>query len=850
MSSRDRANFARKPAEASNGAVGALSELISHLRRGQLARALELIESERRSIDLDETASYVAGLVCAAHGNPAKACEHFEATLVINPLNARALEARAIALQNMGRHHEAVAASEALARIEERNPAAWRLLGASQYQAGAYDSALSAYSAALLLDEGNVSALAGKALTLHALQRHREACAIFEKALEAAPFDKTLWHNQGASFAALDEPEPALACFLTALELDSRYVAALEGASFILSRLKRFADAVALCDRALALAPDHKATKLIKANALHDLKRFREALLLYEEALEKNPDDLVLAVNRGMTLLQSGAFEEALTAAAQALRLAPEYTPALRCLATAQLRLARDAEALASFDRALQATPRDADLWCGRAIALKELSRFGEALESFDAALAVDPNHIETKANLGALRLLLGQYEEGLPLFEYRWIRGEKTKIELARPWPEWKGESLWGKRLLVTDEAGLGDVIQYCRYLPLLARNGAIVDFACRASMHALLNSLGESVSIIERPEADASYDFCVSLCTLPYSFGTQLETIPAPKSYLHADPERIELWRRRIGDHGFKVGVAWRGSSHANSDNSRAAPLASLAPLASVAGVRLISLQKNAGVEEVETLHDRGAQWLETLDKDMDADGRAFVDTAAIIANLDLVISIDTSIAHLSGALGKNVWIALKRAPEWRWLLERPDSPWYPTARLFRQQRKGDWSELFSIMAKALEDIVARSTQQTKSPILLPGSAGELIDRLTILQIKLERISNRTKHANVARELSLLEEARSTHALHDPRLNELEHSLKEVNQRLWDIEDSIRLLEKAGDFGPDFIRLARNVYKENDHRARLKRRINLLFGSRLIEEKSYGEDQPPGAF
>ena len=829
-----------------------VSSLAADFRRGELSSALDRIDAHRALVDANETASYLAGLARAASGDAERARRHFSCALAINPRNARALEARAIALQNLSRLNEAIADGEELTRLETENAGAWTLLAAVYFQARRLNEAHGAYTTALSRDSLRATALAGRGLTLHLMGRDREAIADYERALARTPADKSLWHNLAVSLNRLDETQQALASFQRALAIDPNYLAAADGAAFALLQLKRFDEAVALCDAALRRRPAHLPAKFMKANALHELRLYPEALGLYDEALKQAPDDAKLLANRGMTLLQLGEFEGALRMAERALRQEPKFALAWRCKGSAELKLSEIEAALASFEIALGFSQEDADLLCGRAIALKELARFDEALGVFDAALTQDRAHVEAKANKGALLLLLGRYEEGLPLFEYRWIRGETAKADTVFAWPEWKGEALAGKRLLVLDEAGLGDVIQYSRYLPLLSEAGAKVGYACRPSMRKLMASLAPTVELVEPPaeedergkderRGESRYDYCVALCSLPDAMGTTLETIPAQIPYLRADPERVAFWRARIGEHGFKVGLAWRGSAHKSADHSRSAPLKAFAPLAKIAGVRLVSLQKNLGVEEI-------ADWpgelqIETLGEAFDAGSDAFLDTAAVIETLDLVITIDTSVAHLAGALGKPVWVALKHVPEWRWLLERADHPWYPTARLFRQERRGDWDGLFLQMAQALGLQLQKKTLEA-APILIPASVGDLIDRLTILEIKAQKIEDTAKRANVSRELVLLSEVKAAHALSGGRLAELEHALKAANLALWDIEDNIRRCEAEQNFGPEFIGLARSVYFENDRRAQLKREINLLCGSRLIEEKSYAGD------
>jgi hypothetical protein len=264
---------------------------------------------------------------------------------------------------------------------------------------------------------------------------------------------------------------------------------------------------------------------------------------------------------------------------------------------------------------------------------------------------------------------------------------------------------------------------------------------------------------------------------------------------------------------------------------------PLTALAPLAEITGVRIISLQKGAGEEQLSKLPP--ALRIETLGADFDAGADAFVDTAAAMTCLDLIVTCDTSIAHLAGALAVPVWVALKSDAEWRWLTERADSPWYPTMRLFRQRRRGVWSDVFESMAREVAQLVSRRV----APRLVstPCSLGELIDKITILRIKAARIGEAHKLANVNRELKLLERSALESGADGPPINLLTDQLALVNERLWEIEDTLRQCERGGDFGPRFVALARSVYCENDTRAAIKRAINTLANSPLVEEKSY---------
>jgi tetratricopeptide (TPR) repeat protein len=814
-----------------------LAALMADVREGDLAAATKKIASRRDIVDRHPFASYLAGLIFVSKGEEAKAVEHFGKTIALAPDHAQALYGRAVALQRSGRAAESLADFEKYLRLDPHNAEGWFNFGVTLQSLARHDAAREAYSIALVHAPGLTAANAARGLALHSTGRDAEAVDDYDRALAATPDDSVLHRNRGVSLARLARHEDALRSFDRAFALDPTNLDAADGALCALVALRRFEQAAELSDHVLAFAPNHVTALLTKANALHETKRCEAALAIYDEALALAPNDARLLTNRGMSLFELARFDEAHESAMAAIAADRGFALAWRCRGMVEIRRAELDEALASFDAALAISASEADVYCGRAIALKELCRYEEARADFDRALALDPRHAEAKANKGALLLLLGAFEEGWELFEHRWVLDDRPKAEIGYRWPEWRGEPLAGKSIIVLDEAGLGDALQFSRYAPLLARAGARVTYHCRPSLLRVMRAFGREVEVTAQPPQDAAHDYCVTLCSLPRAFATRADNIPGA-AYLSAEPERVAHWRERLGGDGFKVGIAWHGSSHSRSDHTRAAPLSAFAPLAAVTGVRLVSLQKNFGAEQMRDAPMR----VEALGADFDAGPDAFVDTAAVIENLDLVVTIDTSIAHLAGALGKPVWIAIKHSPEWRWQLEREDSPWYESARLFRQKARGDWSETFERIAHALDDIASRRETRAE-PLLMPGSVGDLIDRLTILEIKAERIVDPAKRANVSRELELLRGLRDARGYVGGALDALTRALKETNLALWDIEDDIRNCEKRQNFGADFIALARSVYQRNDHRAALKKDINLACGSMLVEEKSYDQ-------
>jgi hypothetical protein len=383
-----------------------------------------------------------------------------------------------------------------------------------------------------------------------------------------------------------------------------------------------------------------------------------------------------------------------------------------------------------------------------------------------------------------------------------------------------------------------MGDTFLFARFVPKVKALGGRVVLECPAPLIPLLSTLPGPDDLVRRDDPLPPHDNQAPLPSLPEILRTTMETMPAPVPYLRPDSKLVDRWREEL-DEGpaFHVGIVWQGDPAYRWDKQRSIPLARFAPLADIEGVRLYALQKGPGCEQITTLDGRFS--LVDLGPRLDETTGAFEDTAAVIANLDLVISPDTAVAHLAGALGKPVWLALAKVPHWVWGTEGERTPWYPSMRIFRQRWAGDWTELFDRMATALRREVA--AQLRRQSVMIEVPLGELIDKITILEIKQAEINDPARRKNVERELDALLAARDQALPSSPRLDELTAALREVNRTIWDVEEGVRRYEQAGDFGPAFVELARSVYRENDRRAALKRAINTEFGSRLLEEKSH---------
>ena len=596
-----------------------------------------------------------------------------------------------------GRRQAAMEDLRLISPAEVFDAAQCQMIGSLFCNDGALQEALAWFDRACRLAPQDWRAAAGCATILFRLDRLDEALAAYDVALQYCRTDAKTFYNRGLVLRALGRQNEAIAALDEALKLDPADPEALRAGGLLLRDAERLEPALAFFVEALRLRPEFYECRLDHANLLQQLGRFADAVSAYDAALELFPGDPDLLNNRGAALRELGDLDAALECFDAALAARPAFAPALFNRGTLLLKMAPPEAALACYDAALALRPGYADAQVGRGVALKALCRFDEAEAAFDAAIALEPNSAHALNNKGALQLLRGDFARGLEGYEYRWISTGIYKRVLKFPIPEWRGET--GKHVLVYDEQGFGDTFQFSRYLPLMADSGVKVTFFCRSPLVAFMRCIDPRVDVVDHFGPDAGFDAQIALSSLPRAFGTRLDSIPAPRAYLAADPQRVDAWRGRLGADGFKVGLCWQGNLSPVADPKRSIPLAAFAPLAGLPGVRLIGLQRGADAAAAQTAAFR----VETID-DLDAGPDAFLDTAAVMECLDLVITCDTSSAHLAGGLGRPTFLLLKRVPDWRWLLDREDSPWYPTMRLFRQQTADDWASVMQRVAAAI--------------------------------------------------------------------------------------------------------------------------------------------------
>jgi hypothetical protein len=530
--------------------------------------------------------------------------------------------------------------------------------------------------------------------------------------------------------------------------------------------------------------------------------------------------------NLGNVLREQGQLDGAVACYDQALRLRPEYGKAYINKGIALVARGDIDEALRCLEHGVALKPDLADAHSSLGAALCCQRRFGEALACYERALAINPEYSEAAWNRALIWLLLGDYERGWPAYEWRWRCKRTTPLPPITA-PRWDGSPLDGRTILLYAEQGLGDTIQFIRYAALVKAKGGRVILQCQ---NALLHSLSRTPGIdglVGWGATPPPFGVWLPLMSLPAVLGTTLDSIPGGVPYVFPDPDLVAHWRRQLAPvRGYRVGIAWQGSPRHAWDQHRSIPLERFEPLARVPGVRLISLQKGAGSEQLRALGGRFP--VLSLGELFNEDSGPFMDSAAVIANLDLVVSVDSAPAHLAGAMGMPAWVALPYAPDWRRLLDRSDSVWYPTLRLFRQERFGDWAAVMRQMADALPAEVAG--RPPRQQLCVEVSAGELIDRIARLEVEAARISQPAERHQAHARLSELTAMRDEALLASPELETLAGELKDVNERLAQIEDEIRLCEQHEEHAPRFIELARALGRDKDRRAAVMRDIDRL--------------------
>lgn len=666
---------------------------------GQLDQAEQLYRRILQTSPGCADAWHLLGLIAHQRGQHAEAIAVFDQAIRLDASNALFHYHRAIALRTLTRFDDALASALEATRLRPDWAEAFVNLGFVRTGQGKQEEAIAAYQQALRLHPQHAEAHFNLGVAYFALAKNAEAAVAFQNAIRYKPNLPDAHFNLGLALYACGRLAEAVDALHQAIRLRPNWPEAHFNLGFVLSAANQAESALVPFVEALRLKPDYVDAHFNLGIALRKLGRLDDAIQSYQNALRYQPDHAQSHNNLGNALLDKVNLADAEASCAQAVQLRPDWPEAHGNLATVLLAQDRLEDAVARYRQALALKPEWAEGHHNLGIALRVQGKLDEALASCARAIELRPDYAEARTHRGMLYLLRGQWLEGWPEYEWRWRCADMPRPEF--PGVPWDGSSLAGKTILLHREQGFGDTIQFIRYAALLKQRGARTLVVCRRSLVPLLSTCPGVDRIVAEGEALPPFDVWAVVMSVPGLVGTTPETVPGQAPYLFAQPERVETWRVALAPSpGFKIGIAWQGDTKYRWDRQRSIPLVRFAPLARVPGVQLFSLQKGFGSEQLSAVDfpvvDLGPR--------LDVEGGAFLDTAAVMKHLDLVISPDTSIAHLAGALAAPVWLALPFAHEWRWLQNRDDTPWYPTMRLFRQQRLGDWEPVFERMAKAL--------------------------------------------------------------------------------------------------------------------------------------------------
>jgi tetratricopeptide (TPR) repeat protein len=613
--------------------------------------------------------------------------------------------------QKLAQQGNLAGAAEICLRVVARAPAnffAFFMLGVIESQLGQFGEAAKHLAQALKINPQSVEALTTYGNALLEQKRYGDAVEVLHRAIGLQPQNPHALLYRGLALAETGKHSEAISDFDRVLRIDPNSVFALHNRATALIAIKRYKETLPNVMAVLRLAPDFVPNLSNYAILLNQDKKYGEALSVLDRLLTLEPNNADFINLQGLALMGLNRHEEALTAFRKVVALKPDRTDAHHNAGNMLMELNRLDEALVSCENAIAADKNYAPALLMRANLLQHRGLTEESFASYDAAIIAKPDYADGYYHRGSALLLHGRFEQGWRDFEHRWKVADCNFVRPQLRVPEWRGEDLNGRSILVFSEQGLGDAIQFARFLPQLAKRGVKITFLCHPTLVRLFKGFARDMEVIPSCPADRTFDFQCALMSLPERFGTTLADLPGPVPYLFAESGLVEAWGKRIAQGGFKIGIGWQGNPAGAIDKGRSIPLANFHPLSQVPGVRLISLQKMHGLEQLTKLPP--GMTVKTL-TGFDEGPDAFIDTAAILQNLDLLIASDSAIVHLAGALGRPIWVPLKSVPDWRFMLHRDDSPWYPTMRLFRQSTRGEWDPVFETIADALRALVEAS-------------------------------------------------------------------------------------------------------------------------------------------
>jgi tetratricopeptide (TPR) repeat protein len=679
-------------------------QAVEHYDAGRPGEA-EALCADVLSADPDHiSALHLSAVIAFVANRAAEGAVLLQRVFSLDPDHAPAFGTLGDALAVKGEHEGAVAAFERAVASQPQDAGLLGKLGTALYELSRFEEAEPAYRKAIELDPTFTRARFNLAIVLTARKRLAEAEESYRAVIARDPDYRGAWFNLGNVLNDQKKFEDAVAAYRQALAVDPGDATIHCNLGGAFRGQGQFEAAISHCRRAMELAPDSSLARRALGVALYEAGRPEEAAEVYRQASALDPGNAEILNDLGTCLCELGQFDEAIAVCELALALDPECAPAHTGLGNIWDVKNDFNAAVAAYERAIAADPEYAKAHANLAFVLRKAGRIDEALAASQRAVTLDPNQPQTRFNHGHYLLLNGDLKNGFA--EHRWERKCKNVARYFPTFsePEWQGEAFAGRTLLLFAEYGIGDALQFVRYVPMASALGGSIVLEVQPELVPLLRTMS-GVTVVPRGAPRPPFDLQLPLMDLPCVFGTTLATIPAAVPYLQPDPAKVAEWRRALNDtKSFKVGVVWAGNPRHKSDHYRSLSAEAVLPRLIMPGVQLYSLQKEPRPEDSPVMARLGADVIDLAPALGD-----FAATAAAIAALDLVIVVDTSVAHLAGAFGRPVWLLTPYALDWRWLRDREDSPWYPTMRLFRQHKPQAWDGVLARASAELARVAA---------------------------------------------------------------------------------------------------------------------------------------------
>jgi len=630
--------------------------------------------------------------------------EHLNKLTRPEPLTADYYNSLGLLYALREKHREATWAFQKALDLDDRWAVAFYNQALSLTALGRLDEAIDRYTHALQISPDFQDAYYNLGNVFKKKGFIKKAIQNYSVSVKLKPDFPEAYNNLGLCLKALKRFELAVECYEKSIEMKPDYAEAYNNLGLTLQEQGLWGQAIEKFESAITLKPDYSDAHYNLGFALNEIDKLDAAASHYRRSIQLKPDFADAYNNLGAILSRQGKIEEAIAHYRTALQYSPVKAEIYNNLGNALKKSGRIDEALEMLQRALAARPGYAEAFNNMGVVLQFRGDYPAALLSYEKAIMLKPEFAEARFNRATVDLLLGNFSRGWQGYEWRFRRRDWRRTYPHRySQPRWDGSSFDGKTLYVHCEQGLGDILQFVRYLPWVKALGGRLILETIGPMVRLCRRIASVDQVVEpnphgRPAVD--FDYFIPLLSLPAIFNTTLDTIPNQIPYLSATPEDLERWRPRISPKGLRIGLVWAGTS---TDPRRACPLAWFTPLTQLKNIHFYGLQKGIAAEQIEVEGLPKGMRLTNLGQEFED----FADTAAVVAQMDLVISIDTSVAHLAGAMGKPLWLLLPDIPDWRWLLDRNDTPWYPSAKLFRQKRPGEWQPVIQSIADDLVEL-----------------------------------------------------------------------------------------------------------------------------------------------